>query len=130
MRLDLERYVHVRDTLLAILVAGSEGRDYGALFSQSQKLTGSDETLENLLAVLYSLCQDILHIETKGNGEPLRNTDRPQRLVDLARWLGVRGVRATVASLEEMERNLRRNLPSRLSIEAFALSLAKARRMS
>jgi DNA polymerase III gamma/tau subunit len=122
--------VRVRDTLLAVLVAGSENRDYGALFSHSQKLTGREETLENLLAVLYSLFQDILHIETKENGEPLRNTDRPERLIGLARWLGTRGVSRAVTSLEEMERNLRRNLPSRLSIEAFALSLAKARRMS
>ncbi|MBI2819239.1 MAG: AAA family ATPase [Acidobacteria bacterium] len=130
LRLDLERYFRTRDTLLAILVAGTEGRDYAALFSQSQTLTGREETLENLLDVLYSLFQDILHIETKVNGEPLRNTDRPESLMRLARWLGVREVRKAVASLEEMERNLRRNVPSRLSVEAFAVGLAKARRIS
>ena len=130
LRLDLERYVCTRDTLLAILETGSQGRDYAAFFSQSQNLTGREETLENLLDVLYSLLQDILHIETKENGEPLRNTDRPERLIQLARWLGARGVGNAAAFLEEMERNLRRNVPSRLSVEAFALSLAKARRIS
>jgi len=130
MRLDLERYFRVRDGLLAILTAGMEEREFAGLFSQAQKLTGGEETLENLVEVLYSLLQDILHIEAKVNGEPLRNTDRPRMLMQLARWLGVRGVLKAVASLEEVERNLRRNIPSRLALEAFALSLAKARRMS
>ena len=130
MRLDLERYLRVRDALLEILAAGIEGRESAALFSQAQKLTGGEETLENLIEVIYSLFQDILHIETKVNGEPLRNTDQPRMLSELARWLGVRGVMKAMTALEEMERNLRRNIPSRLSVEAFAMSLAKARRMS
>ncbi|HWP83600.1 MAG TPA: AAA family ATPase [Terriglobia bacterium] len=130
LRLDLERHARIRDGLLAALTAAIEGRDYSLLFSEAQKLTGREESLENLLDVLYSFFQDILHIETRGNGEPLRNTDRPPQLLQLARWLGAEGVRPAVAALEEWEQNLRRNLPGRLSVETFALSLAKARRIS
>ncbi|MBI3934693.1 MAG: AAA family ATPase [Acidobacteria bacterium] len=130
MRLDLERHLRARDALLAILAAGIEGREFAALFSQAQQLTGGKETLENLVDVLYSLFQDILHIEVNANGEPLRNTDRPKMLMKLTRWLGVRGVMKAMTALDEMERNLRRNVPSRLSVEAFAMSLAKVRRMS
>ena len=130
MRLDLARYLRTRDTLLAALLAGGEAQDAAALFAQAQKVSGRDETLENLLDVLYSLLQDILHIETKENREPLRNSDRPESLMRLARWLGARGASRAVASLEEIERNLRRNIPSRLSVESFALSLAEASRIS
>jgi DNA polymerase III subunit delta' len=130
MRMDLEGYLATRDALLKVLAAGVEASDFAALFAGAQKLTGGRESLENLIEVLYSLLQDILHIETKANGEPLRNTDKPRMLMQLARSLGIRGVTASTPALEEMERNLRRNVPARLSVEAFAIGLAKARRMS
>ena len=130
LRLDLDRYVRIRDGLLALLEAGIEGRNFAALFAQAQKLSGREETLENLLDVLYSLFQDILHIETKANGEPLRNADRPKTLRQVARWLGARGAMQAMAALENLERNLRRNVPTRLSLEAFAISLAPFRRIS
>lgn len=130
LRLDLEHYRRVREALLAILQAGIERRDFAALFAQAQKISGREETLENLLDVLYSLFQDILHIETKADGEPLCNADRPKMLRQLARLLGARGVMQAMAALENLERNLRRNVPTRLSLEAFAVSLAPVRRMS
>lgn len=130
LRLDLERYARVRDALLTLLQAGIEGRHFAALFARAQELSGKEETLENLLDVLYSLFQDILHIETKANGEPLRNADPPKTLRQVARLLGARGVMQAMAALENLERNLRRNVPTRLSLEAFAISLAPVRRMS
>ena len=130
MRLDLDGYFRARESLLAILAAGIQGGDGAAIFSEAQKLTGGKETLENLLAVLYSLLQDILYIEAKPNGEPLRNADRPRLLMQLAQGLGVRGVINAMTALEPLERNLRRNVPSRLALEAFAMSLAKDRRIS
>jgi len=130
LRLDLERYFRTREALLAILTAGIEGRDTAKLFAEAQKVSSGEEPLENLLQVLYSLFQDILHIEAKASGEPLRNADRPPMLMQLARWLDVRGVMKAVAALEHLERNLRRNVPSRLSLEAFAMGLATIRRMS
>ena len=130
LRLDLERYFRMRDSLLQILAAGYEGHNVAGLFSQAQKLTGGDESLENLVRVLYSLLQDILHIEAKPNGEPLRNADRPRLLLQLSRWLGVRGVMKAAAALKSLETNLRRNIPGRLSLEAFALGLASDRRIS
>jgi hypothetical protein len=35
-----------------------------------------------------------------------------------------------MAALEPLERNLRRNIPSRLALEAFAIGLRPVRRMS
>jgi hypothetical protein len=130
LRLDLERFLRLREALLAILVSGAERRDFAALFSQAQKATGGNESLENLLDVIYSVLQDILHIEAKANGEPLRNADRPRILKHLARQLGVPGTLDAAASLHRLERNLRRNIPTRLSLEGFAVGLAKVRRMS
>jgi len=130
LRLDLERFLRVRDSLLMILEAGIEGRNFAALFAQAQKITGREETLENLLDVLYSLLQDILHIETKANGEPLRNADRPRMLQQVARLLGAQGVMRAMTALENLERNLRRNVPSRLALEAFAIGLRPVRRVS
>jgi DNA polymerase-3 subunit delta' len=130
LRLDLEHHLRLRESLLAILSAAIDQQDFATFFSQSQRITGGDETLENLLPILYSLLQDILHIEAKADGEPLRNADRPRMLRQLARQMGVPGVMHAAAALERLERNLRRNIPTRLSLEAFAMGLAKVRRMS
>jgi hypothetical protein len=128
--LDLEHYAKVRDSLLNLLQAGVEGSNFQKLFTESQKLSGKEETLENSLGVLYSVLQDILHIEAGARGEPLRNADRPGQIRQLARLLGAQGVMQAMTSLAELERSLRRNVPARLSLEAFAVSLAADRRMS
>lgn len=128
LRLDLDRYVRSRTALIELLQAGAERHDFATFFAQSQKLSGKEENLESLLDVLYSLLHDILHIETKASSEPLRNSDRPKALMQLSRYLGARGVMQVMATLENLERNLRRNVPIRLSLEAVALSLPPARR--
>ncbi|OFW15042.1 MAG: hypothetical protein A3H27_13420 [Acidobacteria bacterium RIFCSPLOWO2_02_FULL_59_13] len=127
LRMDVEHYLKVRDALLDILLAGAERRNFGPLFASIQKLVAEKEGLENLLDVLYSLLHDILHIEAKANGEPLRNVDRPKRLWQVARTLGIGGVQRAAAQISELERNLRRNVSKQLALEAFAISLASAR---
>ena len=128
LRLDLEHYLSVRDSLLTMVRAGLEARNFAELFAESQKLAREKEGLENLLAVLYSLLQDILHIEARANGEPLRNADRPKTLFEVARSLGVEKLAEAAATLGSMEKNLRRNVPAQISLEAFAISLAPVRR--
>ncbi|MGH9785435.1 MAG: DNA polymerase III subunit delta' C-terminal domain-containing protein, partial [Terriglobia bacterium] len=128
LRLDLAQYLTVRDSLLAMLRAGIEARNFGELFAESQKLARSKEGLENLIEVLYSLLQDILHLETRADGEPLRNADRPKMLHEIARTLGVDKVAEAAAALGSLERNLRRNVPAQISLEAFAVSLGPGRR--
>lgn len=130
LRLDLEQFVRLRDSMLRLLRAGIERVDFQTLFAEAQKLSGREETLENLLDVLYSLLQDILHIETKANGEPLRNADRPEMLRQVARLLGAQGIMGTMSTLGELERSLRRNVPSRLALEGFVLGLGPVRRIS
>jgi DNA polymerase-3 subunit delta' len=130
LRLDMDHYLAIRESLLAILRAGSEGRNFDALFVESQKLGRAKEGLENLLEVLYSLLQDILHIETKADGEPLRNADRPKALTEVAHRLGVEKVAQAATALGNMEKNLRRNVPAQISLEAFAVSLGPTRRIS
>jgi len=129
LRLDLEHYLSVRDSLLILLRAGLESRNFAELFAESQKLSREKEGLENLLQVLYSLLQDILHIEARANGEPLRNADRPKTLFEVARSLGVDKLAEAAATLGSLERNLRRNVPAQISLEAFAIRLA-GRRMA
>ncbi|MBI2818080.1 MAG: DNA polymerase III subunit [Acidobacteria bacterium] len=126
-RMDLEHYLSVRESLLALLHAGASRRDFAGLFRHTQNLSREKERLENLLRVLYSLLQDILHIETKANGEPLRNADRPKELLQIARILGPAGAAAATASLSSLERNLRRNVSMQIALEAFAVSLAPLR---
>jgi DNA polymerase III subunit delta' len=124
LRLDRERYLAQRDALLSLLAAGASGGNFTELINQAQKLSGKEESLENLVEILYILFQDILHIESKANGEPLRNTDRPKTLMQVAHALGLDGLRKAAANLGAIERNLRRNVPTRLSLEALALDLA------
>lgn len=128
LRLDLAQYLAVRDSLLALLRAGIEARNFGELFAESQKLARSKEGLENLIEVLYSLLQDILHLEARADGEPLRNADRPKTLQEIAHALGVDKVAEAAAALGSLERNLRRNVPTQISLEAFAVSLGPVRR--
>ena len=124
VRMNLDEYLRLRESLLAILIAGSERRDFSELFRQSQKLSREKERLENLLEVLYSLLQDILHIETKATREPLRNADRPKALLQIARSMGAGGVAAAAAALGNLERNLRRNVSMQIALEAFAAALS------
>ncbi len=124
LRMDLDRYLRLRESLLALLQAGVRKRDFAELFRQTQKLSREKERLENLLEVLYSLFQDILHIETKADGEPLRNADRPKGLFEIARALGPEGVQAAAPALGNLERNLRRNVSMQIALEAFAVQLA------
>jgi DNA polymerase-3 subunit delta' len=130
LRLDLAHYLAVRESLLAILRAGIEARNFAALFAESQKLARAKEGLENLIEVLYSVLQDILHIEARADGEPLRNADRPEMLQEIARAFGVDKVAEAAAALGSLERNLRRNVPAQISLEAFAVSLGPVRRKS
>ena len=129
LRLDLDHYLAIRDSLLAILRTGVESRNFAGLFAESQKLGRAREGLENLLEVLYSLLQDILHIGTRADGEPLRNADWPKTLMEVARTLGVERVAEAAAALGNMEQNLRRNVPTQISLEAFAVSLGPIRPM-
>jgi DNA polymerase III gamma/tau subunit len=121
--MDLERFLALRESLLAIVETGLRKRDFGELFRQTQKLSRQKEGLEKLLEVLYSLFQDILHVETKANGEPLRNVDRPKGLLDIARLLGPEGVAKYAPFLGSLERNLRRNVSMQIALEAFAVGL-------
>ena len=125
LRMDLRRYLDLRESLLSVLQAGLTKRDFAGLFRQSQKLVQEKERLENLLDVLYSIFQDILHIGTKANGEPLRNADRPKVLQQMARAVGPGTVAAAVAALGNLERNLRRNVSMQIALEAFAVSLER-----
>jgi DNA polymerase III gamma/tau subunit len=127
LRMDLERYLELRDGLLSILQCGLDKRGFAELFRQTQKLSREKEKLENLLDVLYSLMQDILHIETRADGEPLRNADRPKALLQIARSVGAGGVAAAVAALGNLEKNLRRNVSLQIALEAFAVGLEKMR---
>ncbi|OFV97320.1 MAG: hypothetical protein A3F68_07185 [Acidobacteria bacterium RIFCSPLOWO2_12_FULL_54_10] len=130
LRLDLESHLRLRDSLMTILEAGAAANNFSLLFTEVRKIAGEKEGLENLLSVLYSLLQDILHLEARSDGEPLRNSDSPKQLLKLAQIIGVDGVKRAAAALNQVERNLRRNIPIQISLEAFAISLAPQRRMS
>lgn len=127
LRMDLDHYLSLRDRVLSILQSGLSKSDFGELFRETQKLSREKERLENLLDVLYSLFQDILHLEMNGDGESLRNADRPKALLQIARSVGVEGVATAVAALGKLERNLRRNVSMQIALEAFAVGLEPLR---
>ena len=129
-RIDLERYCRLRDSLLTILQSGLERSNFAELFRQAQKLASEKEKLENLLDVLYSLFQDILHIEARASREPLRNVDRAAVLKQMTRSVGIREVIRASQALDNLEANLRRNVPTQIALEAFAVSMVPARRIS
>lgn len=123
LRMDLEQYIALRESLLAIIESGLRKKDFGELFRQTQKLARNKEKLEKLLEILYSLFQDILHVEAKANGEPIRNVDRPKGLIEISRLLGPEGVAIIAPVLGSLERNLRRNVSMQIALEAFAVGL-------
>ncbi|MCH7979762.1 MAG: hypothetical protein IH935_12400, partial [Acidobacteria bacterium] len=129
-RIDLEHYCQLRDGLLAILRSGMERKNFAELFRQTQKLASEKEKLENLLDVLYSLFQDILHIEARASKEPLRNVDRASVLSQMAGSVGIEEVMRASQALRNLEANLRRNVSAQIALEAFAVSVGPARRIS
>jgi len=130
LRMNLEHRIRVRDALLGILLAGRSRSGFAVLFAQAQQLAAQKEKLENLLEVLYSLFQDILHIVTRANGEPLRNVDRPKALMKMAGLMEAGELMRAACALGTLERNLRRNVPAQLALETLAVSLSPVRRMS
>lgn len=128
LRLDLDHYLAIRDSLLVILRTGLERRNFEQLFAEAQKLSRAKEGLENLLEVSYSFLQDILHIGAKAGGEPLRNVDQPKMLMEAARAMDMARVGQAAVWLRNIERNLRRNVPAQVSLEAFAIGLGRSRR--
>ena len=129
-RIDLEHYCQLRDGLLTILRTGLERKNFAELFLLTQKLAGKKEKLEYLLDVLYSLFQDILHIEVRASKEPLRNVDRASVLSQMARSVGIGEVMRASQALRNLEANLRRNVPTQIALDAFAVSMVPAHRIS
>ena len=127
LRMNLAHAIELRDDILKMLHSGIHRKGFGELFAQTQKWSRNKEPLEKVVQVLYSLMQDILHLETKGSPEHLRNADRAKELLDISRSLGSEGVAAAAPAIANLEKNLRRNVSMQIALEAFAVGLTARR---
>ncbi|MGH9669970.1 MAG: ATP-binding protein [Terriglobales bacterium] len=132
-RLDLAESRRLRGDLLEIIRAGAmpgEGGTFGTLFSRTQSLAQSrDQTLERLLAVLYTLLHDLAYLvvarERGRKPSPLRNIDLERELAAVVARADWEWIERAAARLDRLQRLLRRNINKQVALEAFAVSLRR-----
>jgi DNA polymerase III subunit delta' len=121
---DLAAYMEKRSQALALLTSGE---DHTQLFRVTETYrSGAEgkENLEALIAVLYSLLQDLLALKSD-SPELVRNSDISPELKRLANGVTFDWIATAAARLAELESGMRRNLLRSLSLDAFAVSLER-----
>lgn len=123
LSLDLEAVRGLRTAALGLLSAAVEPkRNYDDLLARAEALARDGESLESLLAVVYSLLEDLLLL--REGRRILRNVELEKPLQQMAAridwpWM----VRAT-ERVDALQLNLRRNLNKQMAVEALATALA------
>jgi DNA polymerase-3 subunit delta' len=121
-RFDLAGYIEKRNHALLLLGTGD---DHAELFRATEAYRSGAEgkqRTEALVAVVYSLLQDLLAMKSEAP-ELARNTDIAPELRRLAESVSFEWITAAAARLAEVETGMRRNLLRSLSLDSFAVSL-------
>jgi hypothetical protein len=90
--------------------------------SRTEGLARGEDNLETVVAVLYSLIEDLLHLQA--GRPPLRNVELESTLRPLASRLDWAWISRASARLDALQRNLRRNANRQLALEALASILS------
>jgi DNA polymerase III subunit delta' len=133
---DLEGYLASRQDALVILYnatgeSGSrtEEADYGALFRVTETYRAGAEGQQKTSALLHAsaiLLEDLLLLHS-GAGHLIRNLDLMTELTRVAQTIDLEWIRAAVRGLDQVEQGMRRNLLRSLSLDSFAVGLARPR---
>lgn len=120
--IDLEVWDKRRSAMLKLLrVAAGQGQ-----FAEWAKLAESlaasrTEKLDGYLDVLYSLLQDMLHMQAGNAG--IRNADIQSELQTLAGQVNFQWIRRAVAKVDELVELLRRNIQKGIALDALVAQL-------
>jgi DNA polymerase III subunit delta' len=120
--MDLEVYDQRRAAMLKLLEVAA-GR---APFAEWAKIAEAMaprklEKLDALLAILYVLLEDLLHL-AQGAGE-IRNTDIRPDLESLASRVSFHWIRAAVRQADELSALVRRNIQKSIALDALVVHL-------
>ena len=108
---------------LASLTGGKGAkRNYEDIMARTEGLARGEDNLETVVAVLYSLVEDLLHLQA--GRPPLRNVELESTLKPLAARLDWAWISRASTRLDLLQRNLRRNANRQLALEALASILA------
>jgi DNA polymerase-3 subunit delta' len=104
---------------LGSLAGRSGGKpNYEDIMARTEGLARGEDNLETVVAVLYSMVEDLLHLQA--GRPPLRNVELESTLRPLASRLDWAWVSRASERLDLLRRNLRRNANRQLALEALA----------
>jgi DNA polymerase-3 subunit delta' len=122
MGLDLEAARKQRRDAVEWLgaLAGRAGGkpNYEDMMARTEGLARGEDNLETVVAVLYSLVEDLLHLQA--GRPPLRNVELESTLKPLASRVDWAWVARASERHDLLQRNLRRNVKRQLALEALA----------
>lgn len=126
LALDLVESARLRREVLRLVEAAIGGGQMGAVFEQTARLTKDEKQgFENVLAVFYSLLNDLLELSHSAGNCILRNPDLMRELQALSKKTDFAGVARAVAQLDGLHGRLRRNISRQLGLDALAVSLGE-----
>lgn len=124
LSLELEESRRLRRELLSYLQLALERGPYRSLFEITDNLfKGEQEPFENVLGILYSLINDLLHLKLGRPETCLRNLDLEAELERFAAKIDLAWIERAVKRLDEIDRWQRRNVNRRLALEAAGTAL-------
>jgi len=107
-----------RDAVDWLASAAAPKTNFEDLMARTEALAKGEDSLEVVVGVLYSLLEDLIQLSA---GRPaLRNVEMESQLRPLALRLDWNWISRTAARLDELQRNLRRNVNRQLALEALA----------
>ncbi|MGH9795732.1 MAG: ATP-binding protein [Candidatus Acidiferrales bacterium] len=127
LALDLAESTRLRREVLRLVETAVAGQKMAPAIEQAERLAKDErQGFENLLAVFYSLLNDLLELSHCPGSCVLRNPDLMRELQALSKQTGLEGVARAVAQLDELHERLRRNISRQLGLDALAVTLRAA----
>jgi DNA polymerase-3 subunit delta' len=122
--LDLEVYDRRRAAMLALLEVAAGAAPVANWVKYAESPGNRSEKLDPLLAMLYSLLQDVLRLQQ--GAADIRNADLTPRLKPLAARVDFEWLRRAVAKVDELAELVRRNIQKNIALDAFVAELRPA----
>jgi len=127
LALDLTESVRHRRDALRLLEQAVSGKKFADIFALTAQFAKEEkESFENLMEVLYSLCNDLLQLLHGSATCELRNPDLRAELKGLSAQADLLWVARAVAHLDELQGRQRRNVSRQLGLDSLAARLALA----
>ena len=127
---DLEGYLASRQDALVILhnATGTSDAELGALFRVTETYRAGAEGQQKTSALLHafsSLLEDLLMLHS-GTAHLMRNIDLTSELTRMGENITIGWIEAAVRGVDQVEQGMRRNLLRSLSLDSFAVGLARS----